>query len=75
MSQGERATATSFRESVGVRRLVDSAAAIAFAAAAGHIVDLKVYEKLFHELYLEADRDVVIADVVDWLSRRFAPVA
>jgi len=30
-----------------------------------------VYEKLFHELYLETDRDVVIADVVDWLSRRF----
>ena len=53
----------------GDDRLVDSAAAIAFARAAGPIVDLKVYEKLFHELYLETDRDVVIADVVDWLTR------
>jgi alpha-beta hydrolase superfamily lysophospholipase len=56
----------------GDDRLIDSAAAIAFARAAGPIVDLKVYEKSFHELYLEADRDVVIADVVGWLSRRFA---
>ena len=59
----------------GEDRLVDSAAAIAFARAAGPIVDLKVYEKLFHEMYLEADRDVLIADVVDWLSRRFARVS
>ena len=56
----------------GEDRLVDSAAAIAFAKAAGPIVDLKVYEKVFHEMYLEPDRDLVIADVVDWLSRRFA---
>jgi lysophospholipase len=64
-----------FMPVAGDDRLVDSAAAIAFAKAAGPIVDLKVYEKLFHELYLETDRDVVIADVVDWLGRRFAPVA
>ena len=64
-----------FMPVAGDDRLVDSAAAIAFAAAAGHIVDLKVYERLFHELYLETERDVVIADVVDWLSRRFVPVA
>jgi alpha-beta hydrolase superfamily lysophospholipase len=75
-----RASATllkvpTFMPVAGDDRLVDSAAAIAFAKAAGPIVDLKVYEKLFHELYLEADRDVVIADVVDWLSRRFAAAA
>lgn len=75
-----RASATSlqiptFMPVAGDDRLVDSAAAIAFAKAAGPIVDLKVYEKLFHELYLETDRDVVIADVVDWLRRRFAGVA
>jgi alpha-beta hydrolase superfamily lysophospholipase len=63
-----------FMSVAGDDRLVDSAAAIAFAKAAGPIVELKVYEKLFHELYLETDRDVVIADVVDWLSRRFAAV-
>ena len=71
-----RASATSlkvptFMPIPGDDRLVDSAAAIAFAHAAGPIVEPKVYEKLFHELYLETDRDVVIADVVDWLSRRF----
>jgi alpha-beta hydrolase superfamily lysophospholipase len=75
-----RASATSlkiptFMPVAGEDRLIDSATAIAFAKAAGPIVDLKVYEKLFHEMYLEADRDVVIADVVDWLSRRFAAVA
>jgi alpha-beta hydrolase superfamily lysophospholipase len=72
-----RASATSlkiptFMPVAGQDRLVDSAAAIAFAKAAGPIVDLKVYEKLFHEMYLEAGRDVLIADVIDWLSRRFA---
>jgi alpha-beta hydrolase superfamily lysophospholipase len=72
-----RASATSLRVPTfmpvaGEDRLVDSAAAIAFAKAAGPIVDLKVYEKVFHEMYLEPDRDLVIADVVDWLSRRFA---
>jgi len=72
-----RASATllkvpTFMPVAGEDRLVDSAAAIAFAHAAGPIVDLKVYEKFFHEMYLEPARDVVIADVVDWLSRRFA---
>ena len=75
-----RASATllkipTFMPVAGDDRLVDSAASIAFAKAAGPIVDLKVYEKLFHELYLETDRDVVIADVVDWLGRRFDAVA
>jgi alpha-beta hydrolase superfamily lysophospholipase len=60
-----------FMAVAGEDRLVDSGAAIAFARAAGPIVDLKVYENFFHEMYLERDRDVVIADVVDWLSRRF----
>jgi alpha-beta hydrolase superfamily lysophospholipase len=64
-----------FMPVAGQDRLVDSAAAIAFAKAAGPIVELKVYEKLFHEMYLEPDRDVVITDVVEWLSRRFAGVA
>jgi len=72
-----RASATllkvpTFMAVAGEDRLVDSAAAIAFAHAAGPIVELKVYEKSFHEMYLEPDRDVVIADIVDWLIRRFA---
>jgi alpha-beta hydrolase superfamily lysophospholipase len=64
-----------FMPVAGEDRLVDSAAAIAFAKAAGPIVDLKVYERLFHEMYLEVDRDLVIADVVAFLSRRFPAVA
>jgi alpha-beta hydrolase superfamily lysophospholipase len=71
-----RASATllkvpTFMPVAGDDRLVDAGASIAFAKAAGAIVDLKVYEALFHELYLEPERDVVIADVVAWLGRRF----
>ncbi|HVZ74492.1 MAG TPA: lysophospholipase [Polyangia bacterium] len=60
-----------FMPVAGDDRLVDSEASIAFAKAAGAIVDLKVYDQLFHELYLEPERDAVIADVVAWLDRRF----
>jgi alpha-beta hydrolase superfamily lysophospholipase len=55
----------------GDDRLVDSAVALAFARDAGPIVDVKVYEGLFHELYLEPERDLVIGDIVTWLGRRF----
>jgi acylglycerol lipase len=51
--------------------LVDSAASVAFAKAAGPIVDLRVYDALFHEMYLEPERAQVIDDIVTWLRRRF----
>jgi alpha-beta hydrolase superfamily lysophospholipase len=60
-----------FMPVAGADRLVDPAAAVAFARDAGPIVELKVYEQLFHELYLEPERDVVIGDVVAWLTGRF----
>jgi alpha-beta hydrolase superfamily lysophospholipase len=59
----------------GDDRLVDSAAALAFARDAGPIVEVKVYEGLFHELYLEPERDLVIGDIVTWLGRRFRGTA
>jgi alpha-beta hydrolase superfamily lysophospholipase len=56
----------------GADDLVDPAAAVEFARAAGDVVELKVYDDLAHELYLDAPaRDLVIADVVAWLRRRF----
>ena len=59
----------------GQDRLVDSAAALAFARDAGALVELKVYDPLFHEVYLEPERDAVIADVVAWLRGRFGGTA
>jgi alpha-beta hydrolase superfamily lysophospholipase len=49
-------------------RIVSNDAALAFARAAGPTVELKQYEGLFHELFLEPERDVVIADLVRWLD-------
>ena len=40
----------------------------------GSMVELKVYDDLFHEIYLEPERDQVIADVVAYLDRRFPRV-
>jgi acylglycerol lipase len=51
--------------------LVDSEASVAFAKAAGPVVDLRVYDALFHEMYLEPERAQVIDDIVTWLRRRF----
>jgi alpha-beta hydrolase superfamily lysophospholipase len=60
-----------FMPVAGADRLVDAPTSVAFARAAGPIVDLKVYDALAHELYLEPERDVVIADLVGWLRDRF----
>jgi alpha-beta hydrolase superfamily lysophospholipase len=64
-----------FMPVAGDDRLVDVQASVAFARAAGPIVELKVWEGLFHELYLEPERDRVIADIVTWLSGRFRGTA
>jgi alpha-beta hydrolase superfamily lysophospholipase len=55
----------------GDDRLVDSAAALEFAHAAGARVELKVYQGLFHEMYLEPERERVVSDIVSWLQGRF----
>ena len=50
----------------GDDRLVSNEATLAFAQAAGPIVEVKRYDKLFHEMFLEPERDQVIADLVRW---------
>jgi alpha-beta hydrolase superfamily lysophospholipase len=60
-----------FMPIAGADRLVDPAAAIEFARAAGSIVEVRVYDDLFHEIYFEPERDRVIADIVGWLQDRF----
>jgi alpha-beta hydrolase superfamily lysophospholipase len=55
----------------GDDRLVDAAISVAFARAAGAGVELRVYAELFHELYLEPERELVISDLIGWLQGRF----
>jgi alpha-beta hydrolase superfamily lysophospholipase len=64
-----------FMPVAGADRLVDPAAAVAFARAAGPIVELRMYDQLFHEMYFEPERESVIADVVRWLQGRFGGTA
>ena len=64
-----------FMAVAGADRLVDPAASVAFAQAAGSAVELKVYDQLFHEIFLEPERDVVIGDIVRWLNGRFGGTA
>lgn len=51
----------------GGDRLVDNAAALAFAQAAGPVVTVKVYERAFHELLLDTDREQVRSDIATWV--------
>jgi alpha-beta hydrolase superfamily lysophospholipase len=64
-----------FMPLAGADRLVDTSASIEFARAAGPIVELRVYDELFHEVYLEPERELVIGDVVRWLEGRFGGTA
>jgi alpha-beta hydrolase superfamily lysophospholipase len=50
----------------GDDRLVSNEATLQFAQSAGAIVEVKRYDKLFHEMFLEPERDQVIADLVRW---------
>jgi alpha-beta hydrolase superfamily lysophospholipase len=60
-----------FMPVAGADRLADAAASISFARAAGPIVELRVYDELFHEIYFEPERERVIADIAGWLTGRF----
>ena len=50
----------------GEDRLVSNEATQAFAQAAGPIAEVKRYDKLFHEMFLEPEHAEVIADLVRW---------
>jgi alpha-beta hydrolase superfamily lysophospholipase len=56
---------------VGEDRIVSTAAALAFAEAAGRAVAVRRYEGVYHELFWEPEKDRILADVVAWLR---APV-
>ena len=51
----------------GQDRIVSTEAALAFARDAGNIVHTRRYETLYHELFLEPEREQVIADIACWL--------
>ena len=51
----------------GGDRLVDNAAALAFAKAAGPVVTVKVYERAFHEILLDGEREQVRSDIATWV--------
>jgi alpha-beta hydrolase superfamily lysophospholipase len=56
----------------GDDRLVATEASLAFARAVGPRIEVKTYPGLYHEVFLEPERDLVIADIVAWLGRRLA---
>jgi lysophospholipase len=51
----------------GQDRIVSSEATLAFAQAAGGTAEVRLYQALYHELFLEPEREQVISDVADWL--------
>jgi len=56
----------------GQDRIVSSEATLAFAQAAGGTAEVRCYPELYHELFLEPEREQVVSDVADWLSRPHA---
>jgi alpha-beta hydrolase superfamily lysophospholipase len=50
----------------GADRVVSNDAILAFARAAGPMAEVKRYDNLFHEMFLEPERDQVIADLIRW---------
>lgn len=51
----------------GQDRIVSTDTALAFAQQAGDTVTVRRYEPLFHEMFLEPEREQVIDDIVRWL--------
>lgn len=52
----------------GQDKIVSTDAALAFAEQAGGLVTVRRYEALYHDLFLELDRDRVLVDIARWLS-------
>jgi alpha-beta hydrolase superfamily lysophospholipase len=59
----------------GHDRLVSNEATLAFAQAAGPIAEVKRYDNLFHEMFLEPEHEQVIGDLLRWTieKQRSAP--
>jgi lysophospholipase len=54
----------------GDDRIVANDANHAFARGAGAVVEVRTYDSLFHEMFLEPEADVVVADIASWLLDR-----
>lgn len=54
----------------GADRLVSNDAALQLARSAGPIVEVRVYDNLFHEMFLEPERDAVIAELIRWTTAK-----
>jgi lysophospholipase len=52
----------------GGDRIVANEATLAFAREAGAIAECRDYPELFHELFLEPEADLVLADISTWLT-------
>lgn len=53
---------------VGQDRIVSTETALTFARAAGPRVTVRQYDTLFHELFLEPEREQVVTDIAAWLT-------
>jgi alpha-beta hydrolase superfamily lysophospholipase len=54
----------------GNDRIVANEANLAFAQNAGSIVEVRTYDGLYHELFLEPEADRVLSDIGAWLLSR-----
>jgi alpha-beta hydrolase superfamily lysophospholipase len=52
----------------GQDRIVSTDATLAFAQAAGKIAEVQQYPALFHEMFLEPEREQVVNDIATWLA-------
>jgi alpha-beta hydrolase superfamily lysophospholipase len=54
----------------GDDRIADATTTMAFAKAAGTIVQTHTYPDAYHELFLEPEHEQIVADIVSWLVPR-----
>ena len=47
--------------------IVANETSLAFAHEAGDLVEVRSYDRLFHEMFLEPEADVVLTDIATWL--------
>jgi acylglycerol lipase len=72
LSRASTLRVPTFMALAGDDRVVLTQAAQAFAEQAGSIVEIKVYEQAFHELFLEPNWEQIVDDCASWLVARLA---
>jgi alpha-beta hydrolase superfamily lysophospholipase len=71
MAAAPRLTTPTLMLLAGQDRIVSTEVALDFARAAGPLVEVRMYDNLFHEMFLEPERAQVIGDLVGWLAGAF----